>query len=48
MKTPAFADALKTIAMEPLTTTYDQFTDEMKTTSEKLAREQIEFKIEKQ
>ena len=46
--TPEFADALKTIAIEPLTTTYDRFTDEMKTTSEKLAREQIEFKIEKQ
>jgi hypothetical protein len=34
--------------MEPLKTTYDKFTDDMKTTSEQLAREQIEFKIEKQ
>jgi tripartite-type tricarboxylate transporter receptor subunit TctC len=46
--TPEFADALKKIAIEPLTTTYDKFTDDMQTTSEKLAKEQIEFKIEKQ
>ena len=46
--TPEFAAALKTISMEPLKTTYDQFTDDMKTTSEKLEKEQIEFKIEKQ
>jgi tripartite-type tricarboxylate transporter receptor subunit TctC len=46
--TPEFAEALKKIAIEPLTTTYDRFTDDMKTTSEKLAKEQIEFKIEKQ
>ncbi|HEY3794779.1 MAG TPA: tripartite tricarboxylate transporter substrate binding protein [Bradyrhizobium sp.] len=46
--TPEFAAALKTISMEPLKTTYDKFTDDMKTTSERLAREQIEFKIEKQ
>jgi tripartite-type tricarboxylate transporter receptor subunit TctC len=48
VKTPEFSDALKKIAIEPLTTTYDKFTDDMKTTSDKLAREQIEFKIEKQ
>ena len=29
-------------------TAYDKFTDDMQTTSEKLAKEQIEFKIEKQ
>jgi tripartite-type tricarboxylate transporter receptor subunit TctC len=46
--TPEFADALRKIAIEPLTTTYDKFTDEMQVTSEKLAKEQIEFKIEKQ
>jgi tripartite-type tricarboxylate transporter receptor subunit TctC len=46
--TPEFAAALKTISMEPLKTTYDKFTDDMKTTSEKLEKEQIEFKIEKQ
>jgi tripartite-type tricarboxylate transporter receptor subunit TctC len=46
--TPEFAQALKTISMEPLKTTYEKFTDDMKTTSEQLAREQIEFKIEKQ
>lgn len=46
--TPEFADALRKIAIEPLTTTYDKFTDDMQTTSEKLAKEQIEFKIEKQ
>jgi tripartite-type tricarboxylate transporter receptor subunit TctC len=46
--TPEFVDALKKISIEPLTTTYDKFTDDMQTTSEKLAREQIEFKIEKQ
>jgi tripartite-type tricarboxylate transporter receptor subunit TctC len=46
--TPEFAAALKTISMEPLKTTYDKFADDMKTTSEKLEKEQIEFKIEKQ
>ncbi len=46
--TPEFADALKKIAIEPLKTTYDKFTDDMQVTSEKLAKEQIEFKIEKQ
>jgi tripartite-type tricarboxylate transporter receptor subunit TctC len=46
--TPEFAEALKTISMEPLKTSYEKFTDDMKATSEKLAREQIEFKIEKQ
>jgi tripartite-type tricarboxylate transporter receptor subunit TctC len=46
--TPEFAAALKTISMEPLQTTYDKFTDDMKATSEKLEKEQIEFKIEKQ
>jgi tripartite-type tricarboxylate transporter receptor subunit TctC len=46
--TPEFTEALRKIAIEPLTTTYDKFTDDMKTTSEKLAKEQIEFKIEKQ
>jgi tripartite-type tricarboxylate transporter receptor subunit TctC len=46
--TPEFADALRKIAIEPLATTYDKFTDDMQTTSEKLAKEQIEFKIEKQ
>jgi tripartite-type tricarboxylate transporter receptor subunit TctC len=46
--TPEFADALKKIAIEPLKGTYDKFTDEMQVTSEKLAKEQIEFKIEKQ
>jgi tripartite-type tricarboxylate transporter receptor subunit TctC len=45
---PEFADALKKIAIEPLATTYDKFTDDMQVTSEKLAREQIEFRIEKQ
>jgi hypothetical protein len=34
--------------MEPLKTIYDKFTEDMKTTSEQLAKEQIEFKIEKQ
>jgi tripartite-type tricarboxylate transporter receptor subunit TctC len=46
--TPEFAASLKTIAMEPLKTTYDKFTADLKTESEKLAKEQIEFKIEKQ
>lgn len=46
--TPEFAEALKTISMEPLKTSYEKFTDDMKATSEKLAKEQIEFKIEKQ
>jgi tripartite-type tricarboxylate transporter receptor subunit TctC len=46
--TPEFADALKKIAIEPLSTTYDKFAADMQTTSEKLAKEQIEFKIEKQ
>jgi hypothetical protein len=45
---PEFADALRKIAIEPLATTYDKFTDDMQVTSEKLAREQIEFRIEKQ
>ena len=46
--TPEFSEALKTISMEPLKTSYEKFTDDMKATSEKLAKEQIEFKIEKQ
>jgi Uncharacterized protein conserved in bacteria len=46
--TPEFADALSKIAIEPLATTYDKFTGDMQVTSEKLAKEQIEFKIEKQ
>ena len=45
---PEFGEALKTIAMEPLKTSYDKFTEDMKMTSKKLAKEQIEFKIEKQ
>ena len=46
--TPEFADALRKIAIEPVATTYYKFTDEMQVTSEKLAKEQIEFKIQKQ